>query len=123
MFVFESTSAGSASHVETSTAQRQRPSIVITDRQLRDVSDEAVRALIAFNSPPQIFQRGGTLVRLKVDHRGPAIQTMSDAALRGRLARVADWYRLDAWDGRVGVNPPSPIVQDILALPEIAGIP
>src|SRR5262249_14186260 len=99
-----------------------RPSILITDRQLRDVSADAVKALVASNSPPVVFQRGGALVRVGNDHRGPAIEVMSDGAVRGRLARVADWYRLS---GRalVATNPTITVVRDILTLPRIEGVP
>jgi hypothetical protein len=91
------------------------PSIIISDSQLRDVSEEAVKALVASNSIPVVFQGGGALVRIRHYHPGPAIEEMSDAALRGRLARVADWYRM-TMAGRVVTGPPAAVVRDIPGL-------
>jgi hypothetical protein len=98
------------------------PSIVVSDRQLRDLSADAVRAMVTANQPPRIFQRNGVLIRVRFDETGPSIQLMSDAALRGRLARDADWYRKTK-AGLRATNPPSPVVRDILTLPVVPGIP
>jgi putative DNA primase/helicase len=100
------------------------PTIVVNDRQLREVTADAIRALIKSNAPPLIFKRGGLLVRVRLDHRGaPTVQVMTDPVLRSRLARVADWYRLTD-RGDLRPTPPTfPVVQDILALPDWSDIP
>src|SRR4030095_7260369 len=108
--------------VWTSKTVSRRPSIIISNRQLPDVSVDAVKALVASNSPHVIFQREGVLVRLKHDRGGPAIQVISDAALRGLLARAADWHKIPL-AGRVAAHPPIAVVRDIMALLEIPGIP
>src|SRR5262245_38025276 len=99
-----------------------RPSIIISDRQLRDTTTDAAKALAASTWPPVIFQHGGVLARIRHDHRGPAIEVMNDAVVRGRLARAADWYRVTL-SGMVATYPPMPVVRDMVALPAIPGVP
>ncbi len=92
------------------------PLVITTDRPLRDITADGLGALLAANEPPNVFQRGTTLVRLRLDDRGaPFIETLSDAALRGRLARVANWQKADPPEQ---VPPPMDVVRDVYALPE-----
>jgi putative DNA primase/helicase len=100
-----------------------RPNIIVNTRQLREVTADALQALIRANVPPVVFKRGGLLVRVRVDHRtGPAIQVMNEPVLRHQLARVADWYR-QIMSGLSPTPPPGSVVQDILALPDWPDIP
>jgi hypothetical protein len=99
------------------------PTIVITNRQMRQTTDEALKAVIAANDPPRIFQRG-VLTRIWLDENGtPMLQTMTDKAIRSRLGRVADWYRLDQFGNRKATYPPMAVVHDIQSLVEWPGIP
>jgi hypothetical protein len=41
------------------------PPIQINKRQLRDVTADALSAILAANKPPQLFQRGNLLVRVR----------------------------------------------------------
>jgi hypothetical protein len=100
-----------------------RSRIIVNDRQLREVADSALDALIEANAPPVVFRRGGFLVRVRLDHAtGPTIQVITEHALRGRLARVANWYRSTNL-GHRPTPPPTALVQDILALPDWPDIP
>src|SRR5882724_11894363 len=101
-----------------------RRSIIVNNSQLREVTADALKALIDANDPPVVFKRGGgLLVRVRCDERGtPSIQVMSEPVLRGRLARVADWFKVTQ-QGNRPTPPPGPVVQDILALPEWPEIP
>jgi putative DNA primase/helicase len=100
------------------------PTIVITDCQLRDLTETALGALRAANDPPVLFERGDRLTRVRVGRRQiPSLETLSEAALRGRLGRVANWYRKNQTGHLVAVHPPTPVVRDILALPELVGFP
>jgi hypothetical protein len=45
--------------------------IVVNNRQLPDVTAEAIEALAARNDPPEIFVRAGRLVRVREDENGP----------------------------------------------------
>lgn len=94
------------------------PIIVVNDRHLRDVTRDALEALLAGNDPPQVFQRGSALVRLRVDPAdAPFLEAMSDDAVRNRLARTADWLRAGEKAMQL-VPPPMDIVRDLLALPQ-----
>jgi hypothetical protein len=61
-------------------------------RQLRDVTADALAAVLAHNNPPKLFQRGGLLTRLRMNADGcaPQLEPLSDPALRGVLARSAN---------------------------------
>lgn len=99
-----------------------RPVIVAGDRQLRDITADALDALRAANDPPEIFVRGGALARRKRDVTGFVMDTLGPAALRGRLARVADWVRTER-QTPVQVSPPKDVVEDILSLPSWPQLP
>jgi hypothetical protein len=94
------------------------PQIVTTGRQLREITDSALNALEAANTPPSVFMRGGELVRVVADENGrPKVEPFSEAGLRGRLSRVANFFR-HGGQGLIAIHPPAAVVKDILALGE-----
>jgi hypothetical protein len=97
------------------------PLIITSNRALRDISADAIRALEMANTPPMIFVRSGMLVRVRADekHR-PVIETLNDATLRGRLARVATFKRVSKDGDFSHVKPPDDVVKDVLSLGEWA---
>jgi hypothetical protein len=93
------------------------PKIVVNNRQLPEVTTEALAALAARNDPPEIFVRGGRLVRVREDENGiPEIQVMEDSHIKGRLARVANFVRTTE-KGETKVIPPDWLVKDVGQLP------
>jgi hypothetical protein len=99
-------------------ATAPRPIIVYSNRQLADVTREALDALRASNSPPELFVRGGHLVRSIKDEDGrPVIDTVGEHELRSRLAAVSNAIRFTD-GGRVNCCPGRETVQNILALGE-----
>jgi len=91
------------------------------NRQLRDVTDEALATLYEANKTnPEIFTRAGNLVRVRVDERGnPYIDSLTESALRGVLTRTTDFIRVNAASTKVletEVSPPLDVVRDILSL-------
>jgi hypothetical protein len=93
------------------------PKIVVNNRQLPDVTAEAIEALAARNDPPEIFVRAGRLVRVREDENGtPEIQPMDDPHIKGRLARVANYVRTTE-KGETKVIPPDWLVKDVGQLP------
>ncbi|HJT57582.1 MAG TPA: hypothetical protein VJ761_13860, partial [Ktedonobacteraceae bacterium] len=92
------------------------PCILINNRPLREISADSLEALVLANFPPTIFVRSGSLVRFRQNEKGcPLIEPLYEAALRGRLARVADFQRL-IQETPVHISPHTDVVQDILAL-------
>ena len=72
----------------------QRPQIVTTGRQLRDVGADALAALVAANNPAVLFRRNARLARVRPDEHGRTIiEEVTDEMLRARLADVADFGR------------------------------
>jgi hypothetical protein len=95
----------------------QLPKIVVNNRQLPDVTAEAIEALAASNHPPEIFVRAGRPVRVREDENGvPEIQAMEDPHIKGRLARVANFVR-NTDKGETEVIPPDWLVKDVGQLP------
>jgi hypothetical protein len=93
------------------------PTIVVNNRQLPEVTAEAIEALAARNAPPEIFVRAGRLVRVREDENGtPEIQPMDDPHIKGRLARVANFIRTTE-KGETKVIPPDWLVKDVGQLP------
>jgi hypothetical protein len=99
------------------------PEIVVTDRELRDLTSEAMDALLLNNNPPTLFQRGGALTRIRHSEQGaPFLELLTESALRGMMTRTANWRRLTR-SGPVPVDPPINVVRDVLALPGWPRIP
>jgi len=103
------------------------PEIETLYRPLRDQTADAMRALEAASDPPTIFWRSGALARVGRDEDGlPIIEAMSESALRGRLARCAEFTR-QLKGGPRACPPPMDVVRDIMALgawpfPPLVGI-
>lgn len=107
------------------------PTIVTTARPLRDQTDDALRALQAANAPLRLFVRSRSLCRVVTDDDGhPAIETLSESALRGELARAADFVReVQRREGlrTIPTSPPLDVVRDVASLgvwplPTLSGI-
>jgi hypothetical protein len=71
-----------------------------------------------------VFRRIGTLTRVRRNEQSnPILEPLSEGALRGLLARTADWHRVTITGNLAAVSPPIDVVQDILALSEWPDIP
>ena len=104
--------------------QRQLPNITLANRPLRDISDQAVQAPLAANNPPKLYQRAGQVGRVRVISDGATFQPFSPAHMRGALTRAANFVQ---HDGGSHVDPPLPLIQDLLTrddlqLPPLRGV-
>ena len=92
-----------------------RPMIRTDDRLLDEIAADGIAALEAANTPPVVFRRGGRLVMIHPDEDGhPVIMQATEPMMRGRLARVARFFR-DTRDGLKRVSPPEDLTRDVLA--------
>jgi hypothetical protein len=110
------------------TSAKVPPDIIYNRRQLPDVTGDALAALLAANTPPVVFKRQGVLTRIRRDEatNAPYLDPMTDAAVRGRLARVADWFRVQRTrQGNIleADSPPMTVVQDLVSLDDWEGVP
>ena len=108
-------------------ADSDRPVIDTRDRIWGEIHEEAFMALVDRNQidggPPVLFQRGDRLVRLRVDEEErPKLEVVSDAALRGRLAREIVWLGPGRFGPKI-IPPPDMTVKDIQARSNWPGIP
>jgi putative DNA primase/helicase len=104
------------------------PTIRGNKRQLRDVTADGLRAILGRNNPPVVFVRGRLLTRLKDRSADdpPVLEPLTDDALRGVLARVADWTQIrNTQRGEVEEPAPPPMnaVKDLATLPDWPGVP
>ncbi len=107
---------------KTGAGARSLPRIVVTHRELRDLTEDGLEALRGANEPPTLFQRGGARLRHSEDNV-PFLEALTEPAVRGLMARTADWRRRTDQGFLVPVAPPMPVVEDVLALPKWHDIP
>jgi hypothetical protein len=98
------------------------PRIIVTDRDMGELSDEVLKSLEKSNVPPVIFVRAGALVRIdkskdKDEKVRPVIKSLSETALRGWMARTARYFKVSKFT-YLAVSPPIDITKDIMAIPE-----
>lgn len=93
------------------------PHIYVDDRQLGDMSTDALDALVEANSDtPTLFVRGQSLVRTITDTEGRTGIAEHDAvSLRGTMARTAIWIRRSE-KALTNVSPPESVAKDLLSL-------
>jgi hypothetical protein len=93
-----------------------RPVIDTRDRGLDAVGDEAFNSLVRANEvegQPVIFQFD-RLVRVRIDGTGwPVVEALWDAALRGRMARVATWIGGKPQGPGIEIPPPDVVVKNV----------
>lgn len=104
-----------------------KPQIVASNRQMRDVVEDAWASLVDANEPPVIFRRGGLIADVVQNDLGdPQIRNVDKRMLKARLARVANFISVDA-NGTKQAQPPSYILDDMMVatnppLPLLKGI-
>lgn len=91
--------------------------IVVSNRQLRDITADSLQALYQTNKPERIFRRGGMPTRISLDERQrPYIEPLNESSLRGFLARSSDFVKFTKNGDKVAVSPPLDVVRDCLSL-------
>lgn len=109
--------------------ERERILPVITwqgEERLRDVTEDAISALLQKNNPPYIFVRSGKLVRIRTDGETgqPIIEEMSESVLKHRLERCANFIKYVPKKRVKGeavqfeekpIVPPKDVILDIMA--------
>ncbi|OAT82234.1 CHC2 zinc finger domain-containing protein [Desulfotomaculum copahuensis] len=107
------------------------PMVIANNRFLEAIAGEAMRYLIASNEPPKLFNRGGEIVKItQIQEKDrfnqlftrPVIKPVSEASLRGYLARSARFVKAREKNGEVVYSPAFPpleVVRDIMALDDL----
>jgi hypothetical protein len=110
---------------------RSAHTIVVGDRQLRDVRVEALAALVdmvqAKPQYPPVYVKVGALSRVVCDEKGIySSQEIKTTAMPGLLSDAADWLmevETATTYKEVNVFPPKDVAADILTLADWPGIP
>jgi hypothetical protein len=101
--------------------------LMVGNRQLRDMGDEAIRLLERSNVPPTLFVRSGSLCQVVEDERGrPLIRVVTGDIMLARLAKICDFVT-QTEEGPKNVVPPKHIASYVLSesswpFPAIEGI-
>lgn len=94
------------------------PVIEVTDRQLRDLSADAVVAIVADNNPPYLFVRGSAATRIMRDEAGrPRTDVLKADSMKHVLSQVATWVRPSNDDPPrppKNAHPPVEVAKDLL---------
>lgn len=91
------------------------PELVVNNRQLRDMGNEAIRLLEHSNVPPTLFVRSGVVCQVVEDECGrPVIRTVTDEIIVARLAKTCDFV-VETKDGPKNVVPPRSIASYVLS--------
>ncbi len=108
--------SGSSSASTPPSSAKQR--IYVTG-DLTDMTGKGWLAIVQANTGPSLFQRSTVGVRLERDDDDYLMtKALTDTRLRHELARAADFFVVTR-QGEEEVFPPMPIVQDMLATPQL----
>jgi hypothetical protein len=93
------------------------PTIIIDEKHMQEITEEALDALVKSNDPPRIFVRGGCINRIRPTEKGTlTIEVLTEPMMRGILARSACYMKYDKGGTLVKADPPTKVVKDALAL-------
>lgn len=102
---------------EWTTSMSPRPVLELGDRELHELSDEALKALIQWNEPPQLFcDRAGQIVRVERIAEETLVSLVTSDGLRGYLSEAARWVKIKKVRGdweQVSVFPETAVATDI----------
>jgi hypothetical protein len=94
----------------------------VGNRQLRNITEDALEMLRRNNEPPRLFARNSQLVQIMLDEKGrPILRALSVDALRGELSRSANYVEniaaANSKPNYLNRHPPVSVVRDILSRP------
>jgi hypothetical protein len=95
------------------------PVIVVSNRQQRDVTGEAIAALAANNDPEHLFVRAGSLARLRSADSDAGAAAIIDPVtvdvIRCLMSQSADYIKYTSKGDELSVYPPVDNAKDVLA--------
>ncbi len=104
-----------AKNAKRDAGQEVFPTVVVNDRQLRDMGNEAIRLLQESNVPPTLFVRSGMLCQIVEDERGNAvINNVTEGTMTSRLAKTCNFV-IESDDRLKNTMPPRSIVSFIMS--------
>ena len=92
------------------------PTIVVNNRQLRDMLWDSWQMLLAANAhKPFIFRRSGRPVHIVMADKTPQLEFVEEAVMYGILARRANWVKRND-DGDQDAMPPPVVARDLVVI-------
>lgn len=117
---------------EAKVASSPLPTIDVTDKQLSELEEEAIGAIVTTNSldpaRPVLYVRGGILTRVVADENGNhSTQTITESACKATIAKCADWIRVSTDNEGIeritNTFPPSDVARAVVNRGEWEEIP
>lgn len=117
---------------EAKVASSPLPTIDVTDKQLSELEEEAIGAIVTTNSldpaRPVLYVRGGILTRVVADENGNhSTQTVTESACKATIAKCADWIRISTDNEGIeritNTFPPSDVARAVVNRGEWEEIP
>jgi len=111
-------------HTDPDLEPGERPKIMATGRQLREIVLDARNAILSWNKPPKLFLRGGALTRINQTDEDPALETVTREIAFGILLRTAEWRKLKNTDSDYGggveqdARPSKDVATDLVVNPD-----
>jgi len=101
------------------------PTISITDRHMRHVTADALKAIQQANfETPFLFVRGGLPTRVEIDENGNVLaKTLNASAMRGIFERTANFVVEQTVEGESIPSPVNPPLDNVLDLMSLGGFP
>ena len=95
-------------------AKRKLPEIVVTDRNLRDIAQDALDALLAVREEHRLFIRAGKIARIAEDDTGNLrIEQLNRQGLRSILVRAINFVK-ETRNGPKPAKPDGDLLDDLL---------
>ena len=104
-----------------SSAESDKPELNCDEGDLDELTKEAWKIIAARNSPPVIFKRGNSLVRVEEDSRGVVLAELTEVRGRYEVARLARCQKTKSTMFGAGkledCKPPMDLIRNLLATP------
>lgn len=106
------------------------PQIIVSNRQLLEIIDDAWRAIEHYNNmSPRLFLKAGMLVKINDLEDPPSIHMLGETEIYGVLSRAAQWVRITQ-TGMMHAFPIDKVSKDMLvcdhplktAIPKLEGV-
>lgn len=95
-----------------------RPTIILSNRQYRDILADVWSAVKSANNPPTLFIREGKITRLRQTEYGPKLEFVTPDTMFGIMIESADFFTINARGNQVANKPTTELAKTMVSLPD-----
>jgi hypothetical protein len=100
-----------------------KPRVIVSDRDLHNLTMETLKHLIKWNNPPIIFKRRGMLYRIHNSENELVLELLTEKSLRAICVEAINFEKRRKGNVFVDASPPKELIENILAQDTWPGIP